>query len=112
MTTYYIELFEFSNDADISRISTNTLKEVINDFTNELNKRCTEQNLNKHLVMQAEGADGAKEAAVGQRSVGTVAEAGVDKWCDSCGKVTRWVNDECVNYTKKKAEALTRSNRD
>lgn len=50
MTTYYIELFQFANDADISKISTNTLKEVINDFTKELNNRCTEQNLNIHSV--------------------------------------------------------------
>jgi hypothetical protein len=35
----------------------------------------TEQNLNKHLVMQAEGADVSEGAAVGQRSVDTNAEA-------------------------------------
>jgi len=95
MTTYYIELFEFSNDADISKISTKTLKEVINDFTNELNKRCTKQNLNKHLVMQAEGSEGAKEATVGQRSVGTSGSDGcvhntleyIGPWysCKTCG---------------------------
>lgn len=34
----------------------------------------SEQNSHKHSVMQAEGSEGAKGAAVGQRSVGTVAE--------------------------------------
>jgi flagellar biosynthesis/type III secretory pathway chaperone len=23
-----------------------------------------------------------------------------NKWCDSCGKVTQWVNGECENYRK------------
>jgi hypothetical protein len=74
MKTYYIELFQFANDADISKISTNTLKEVINDFTKELNNRCTEQKLLQHGVMQAEASASVKWAAVGQRSEGQTSE--------------------------------------
>ena len=39
MTKYYIELNQYSNDADISLISNEVLKEVLEDFYNELNKR-------------------------------------------------------------------------
>lgn len=57
-------------------------------------KYCIEQ-LHKPVVMQAEGSDGANEAAVGQRSVGQSVRGGcvhnflhyVGPWytCDDCG---------------------------
>lgn len=44
-------------------------------------------------------------AACASGALDTVAEAGVDKWCDSCEKVTRWINNECINYTKQKRKS-------
>lgn len=65
------------------------------DVEDRIRQGHTEQNLNKHLVMQAKGSDGAKGAAVGQRSVGTSGSVGcvhnflhyVGPWytCDDCG---------------------------
>lgn len=49
---------------------------TLNSWLNEAHE--LEQKLNIHSVMQAEGSDGAKEAAVGQRSVDTNAEARVN----------------------------------
>ena len=45
MTTYYLELYEYSENADIKQISTKNLKEYIKDFTNELNNRSKVENL-------------------------------------------------------------------
>jgi hypothetical protein len=47
--------------------------DAVNDVVNDAE--------NKHGVMQSEGSDGAEGAAVGQRSVGTNAEA---KDCETC----------------------------
>lgn len=44
-------------------------------------------------------------AACASGAVDTVVERGIDKWCDSCGKVTRWVNGECINYTERKRKS-------
>lgn len=38
------------------------------------------------------------QAACASGGGGTIAEGGVDKWCDSCGKVTKWIDGECVNW--------------
>lgn len=48
---------------------------VVNSIAQFLKERDTKQKLNIHGVMQAEGSDGVKGSTVGQRSVGTVAEA-------------------------------------
>lgn len=65
------------------------------DVEDRIRQAHTEQNLNKHLVMQAEGSDGAKGAAVGQRSVGQSGRVGcvhntlkyIGPWysCETCG---------------------------
>ena len=39
MTKYYVELNQYSNDANISLISNEVLKEVLEDFCIELNNR-------------------------------------------------------------------------
>jgi len=49
-------------------------------------------------VMQAEGSDGAEGAAVGNSAAGQSGSVGVMKWCDSCGKITKWIDGDCENY--------------
>lgn len=55
----------------------------------------TEQKLNIHGVMQAEGLDGVSGAAVGQRSVGTVAEGQDFRHCYIRTKIGCHCTDEC-----------------
>ena len=60
------------------RYLTNDQKMVIEDcliITNEIEQS------HKHIVMQAQWSDGAKGAAVGQRSVGTGVSGGLER-CD------------------------------
>jgi hypothetical protein len=95
MTTYYIELFQFSNDADISKISTNTLKEVINDFTKELNNRCTEQKLNIHSVGGPASASALEGEQLPTEAVATVAEARDFRHCYIRTKIGCHCTDEC-----------------
>lgn len=85
----------------------------------------TEQNLNIHSVMQGcQCKDRIGETkvwccnqcglpcedfwlpthyTVGSRTVGNSADGqsgrdGVMKWCDSCGKITKWIDGDCENY--------------
>lgn len=51
-----------------------------------------------HSVMQAEGSDGVSGAAVGNSAAGQSGSEGVMKWCDSCGKITKWIDGDCENY--------------
>jgi hypothetical protein len=71
----------------------------VEDLVEELN-----QQLLQHGVMQAEGSDGAEGAAVGQRSVGTNAEAVADFKCyESDKRMCAYQCDECK--LKERAEA-------
>jgi hypothetical protein len=56
------------------------------------------ERLHKLGVMQAEGSDGAQGAAVGNSAAGQSGSDGVMKWCDSCGKITKWIDGDCENY--------------
>lgn len=60
----------------------------IYEITNELMTKV--KKLNIHSVMQAEWSDGAKEAAVGQRSVGKKRAGGVKK-C-TCKTLLQWIS--------------------
>jgi hypothetical protein len=55
--------------------------EMLDDLYSVIEQAHTKQKLNIHGVMQAEGSEGADGAAVGQRSVGTNAEA---RDCETC----------------------------
>lgn len=52
--------------------------------------------------MQAEGSDGAQGAAVGNSAAGQSVSDGVMKWCDSCGKITKWIDGECEVWIAKR----------
>lgn len=54
--------------------------------------------LDKPVVMQAEGSDGVSGAAVGNSADGQSGSDGVMKWCDSCRKITKWIDGDCENY--------------
>lgn len=57
-----------------------------------------EQKLQQHSVMQAEGSDVSEGAAVASSAAGQNGSDGIMKWCDSCGKITKWIDGDCENY--------------
>lgn len=68
---------------------------VVNSIAQFLKERDTKQKLNIHSVMQAEGSDVSKGAAVGQRSGGTVAEGLDFRHCYIRRNIGCHCKDEC-----------------
>lgn len=59
------------------------------------------EQLQQPVVMQAEVSDVSAGAAVGNSAAVQSGSDGIMKWCDSCGKITKWIDGDCENYKKR-----------